>query len=98
MEELIQEIGIEEENKRLYVKPTNTSFSMIYREAMEVHWNEKKKYLYGATPRKWGYDEWFIQILEAAQMQGCKLVISDNTNWVNIPKDIKNKIKKVNYT
>ncbi|MCU7797061.1 MAG: hypothetical protein KZQ75_08025 [Candidatus Thiodiazotropha sp. (ex Myrtea spinifera)] len=91
MEDLIEEIGIDEE-QRLYLKPATETFPMIYREAMEVHWNNERGCLYGATPRKWGYIEWFEQIIKAASAQGCKLVISPNVSWVNVPSELQAQI------
>ena len=91
MEE-IEEIGIDVE-ERLYVKPSSSTFPLIYREAMEVNWNEKRQYLYGSKPKKWGYVEWYLQILKAASEQGCTLVLTSNTNWTNISDEITNKIK-----
>lgn len=92
MEDLIEEIGIDEE-ERLYLKPASETFPMIYREAMEVHWNSELKYLYGARPRKWGYIEWYQQIINAAAEQGCKLVFSPSVTWVNVPTELQAQIK-----
>ena len=87
----IVEIGIDIE-ERLYVKPESKSFPFIYREAMEVHWNEDKLYLYGAKPRQWNYPDWFIQILSADKHQGCELKLAENCRWVNVSKDVKGQI------
>ncbi|MBT1445691.1 hypothetical protein KJI95_14345 [Shewanella sp. JM162201] len=91
MEDRIEEIGIDEE-ERLYVKPSNATFPMIYREAMEVHWNSERCYLYGAKPRKWGYLEWFQQIIRAASEQGCKLKVTQSVSWVNVPGELQKQI------
>lgn len=91
MEDLIEEIGIDEE-QRLYLKPATETFPMIYREAMEVHWNSERGYLYGAKPRKWGYIEWYQQIIKAAMEQGCKLVVSPGVSWVNVPGELQAQI------
>jgi len=91
MEDIIQEIGIDTE-ERLYVKPSHETFPMIYREAMEVHWSSEHCYLYGAKSRKWGYLEWFQQIIRAASEQGCKLVVPQNVSWVNVPGDLQKQI------
>ena len=87
----IIEIGIDSE-ERLYVKPETKSFPYIYREAMEVHWNKDKLYLYGAKPRQWNYLNWFVQILNAAKQQGCELKLGDNCRWANVSKDLKGQI------
>ncbi|WP_136678471.1 hypothetical protein [Neptunomonas sp. XY-337] len=91
MDDLIEEIGIDKE-ERLYVKPYNESFPFIYREGMEVHWNEEFGYLYGAKPRKWSYLEWFNQIISAASQQGCMLLVSPSVIWVNVPAALQQKI------
>ena len=91
MEDRIEEIGIDEE-ERLYVKPSNATFPMIYREAMEVHWNSERCCLYGAKPRKWGYLEWFQQIIRAASEQGCQLTVPSNVSWVNISSELQQQI------
>lgn len=91
MEDRIEEIGIDEED-RLYVKPSNATFPMIYREAMEVHWNSEHCYLYGAKPRKWGYLEWFQQIIRAASEQGYQLTVPSNVSWVNISGELQQQI------
>lgn len=87
----IIEIGIDSE-ERLYVKPESKSFPYIYREAMEVHWDEEKLYLYGAKPRKWTYLDWFLQIHNAAKQQGYELTLTENCRWANISTDIKGQI------
>ena len=91
MENLTEEIGIDKE-ERLYLKPATETFPMIYREAMEVHWDSERGYLYGAKPRKWGYIEWYQQIIKAAAEQGCKLVFSPNVSWVNVPGELQAQI------
>ncbi|NKF50279.1 hypothetical protein G3R49_06790 [Shewanella sp. WXL01] len=65
---------------------------MIYREAMEVHWNSERGYLYATKPRKWGYVEWYHQIIKAAAEQGCKLVFSPSVSWVNVSTELQTQI------
>ena len=91
MEDSIEEIGIDDKN-RLYLKPSSAAFPMIYREALEVHWNEELKYLYGAEPRKWNHFDWYQHILSAASIQGCRLRISPTVSWVNISSDLQAQI------
>ena len=91
MEDRVIEIGIDEEG-RLYVKPSKATFPMIYREAMDVHWNSEQSYLYGAKPRKWDYLQWFQQIIKAASEQGCELIVSPNVTWVNISGELQQQI------
>lgn len=92
MNDEIVEIGIDDEG-RLYLKPSIASFPMIYREAMEVRWNNEYGYLYGGVLRKWSYLDWYHQILQAAQEQGCKLYLSSGVSWINVPKELQAQIQ-----
>ena len=92
----IIEIGIDS-SERLYVKPETKSFPFIYREAMEVHWNEDKLYLYGAKPRQWQYEDWYVRILGATEQQGCELKLDEECIWFGISAEIKNKILEKSY-
>ncbi len=47
----IIEVGIDK-NERLFIRPKNEHFSLIYRTATEVHWDEKKIFLYSPKPRE----------------------------------------------
>lgn len=90
----ISEIGIDGEG-RLYVAPETKAFPYIYREAMEIHWDETGHYLFApplpraqlATP-VW----WFQRILSAAKEQSCELCFSSNTKWNNVPAELQSKI------
>jgi hypothetical protein len=73
---------------RLLITPNAARFPYIYREAMEVHWEESCGYLFSPKPREWSYLDWFRQILEAARTQGCVLRVADDTRWLNIPVDL----------
>jgi len=91
MKDAIAEIGINEKGQ-LYVKPSKKAFPLMYREAMEVHWNSEQSYLYGPKPREWSYLEWFQQIFKAALEQGCELRVSSQTSWVNVPGELQQQI------
>jgi integron cassette Hfx-like protein len=70
---------------RLCVVPKANSFPLIYRAAMEVHWDEKGKYLYSPPRREWTYVRWFQQIIAAVKGEyGCALVITSETVWKNV--------------
>lgn len=90
----ILQIGIDE-NGRLFIVPKTQSFPYIYREAMEVHWDSEGKFLYSPKPREWSYIEWYTQILKAVKEQSCLLLITENTQWINILEELKNEI--INY-
>jgi len=90
----ILEIGIDE-NGRLFIKPEKNKFTLIYRSATEVHWDENKDFLYSPKPREWTYLDWYRHIVSAIEIEyGCKLIIRPNTKWISIPEDLKQEIKK----
>ena len=70
--------------KRLRVYPASTEFLYIYREAMEVHWDQEGRFLYSPPPRKWTYADWFAHILKAALEQSVALHLRADTEWVNV--------------
>ena len=80
----ILEIG-----KGIYLKPASLKFPYMYREAMEVHWDEQGHYLYSPKPTKWTYLDWYKQIQAAAKEQSGNLLITKETAWVNISKELK---------
>jgi hypothetical protein len=83
------EVGIDQSEK-LYIKPGKERFPLIYRTASEVHWDEKKACLYSPKPREWTYLDWYKHILKVVEQEcNCKLVMTDNTNWVNVPDSLK---------
>ena len=90
----ITEVGIDEKG-RLYIMPLKLKFPFIYREAMEIHWDDSANYLYAPPPLRsqlatpsW----WFFQIISAAKEQSCELQLEPNTKWNNVPPDIKKEI------
>ena len=50
--DVILEIGINSE-EQLYIKPSTAKFPYMFREALEVHWNQEGLFLYSPKPRKW---------------------------------------------
>ena len=79
----IIKIGIDDEGK-LFVIPKNEKFLYIYREGMEIYWNDENHYLYSPIPKEWSYLDWFKQIIKAVEQQGCILKIVNDTIWINI--------------
>lgn len=93
VEDMIAEIGIDDE-ERLYVRPTSTSFPHIYRAAMEVGWDDKTGRLFSPKPRKWTYVDWFSQIIAAASDEyGTRLNVVAGTVFVNIPDTLRTEIQ-----
>jgi hypothetical protein len=90
----IKRIEIDEDG-RLHIYPLKSKFPMIYRTATEVHWNPERKSLYSPTPREWTYFEWYKHIVNVVEEGGLySFQITEVTQWINIPDDLKNEIKK----
>lgn len=88
MQDQVTEIGIDEQ-ERLYIIPASVKFPYIYREAMEVNWDEERGCLYSPKPKEWSYVKWYKQIISALHQQDCNLLISNKTTWINIPEQLK---------
>ncbi|MCX7061090.1 MAG: hypothetical protein NTZ11_09405 [Gammaproteobacteria bacterium] len=89
--DVISEIGIDGEG-RLYVRPSKQSFPYIYREAMEVRWQENNGTLYAPAPREWSHARWFMQIHMAAKEQGCVMSLTPETEWRSVPESTRKEI------
>jgi hypothetical protein len=90
--EKIIEIGIDDKG-RLFVKPQTKQFEFIYRDASGINWDNKGMVLYSPKPTEWTYFDWFRQIILATKGEyGCELKVSNETNWTNIPDELKNQI------
>lgn len=88
----IIEVGIDRD-ERLFIRPKNERFTLIYRTATEVHWDEKELFLYSPKPREWSYFDWFRHIIDVADKEcNCKLVLTQRTIWRNIENDLKKQI------
>lgn len=92
--DIIEEIGIDVD-QRLYIKPSTEKFTMVYRTATEVHWNQEKQYLYSAIPREWSYLDWYRHIIDVIKNECfCSLSITDKTIWTRVPVTLKKEILK----
>lgn len=86
------EVGIDK-NERLFIRPKNERFNLIYRTATEVHWDEKELFLYSPKPREWSYFEWYRHIIDVADKEcNCKLFLTHRTTWTNIEYELKKQI------
>ncbi len=91
----IKEVKIDDEG-RLRIYPETERFTLIYRTATEAHWDDEGLFLYSPNPREWSYLDWFEHIIRIARDETyCKLILTENTQWVNIPIDIKKQIRIV---
>ena len=88
----ILEIGIDDK-ERLFIKPGRERFTLIYRTATEVHWDNNGLFLYSPKPREWTYFDWFRQITGVTETEcSCKLILTDETKWTNISDELQRKI------
>ncbi|TRZ42440.1 hypothetical protein [Robertkochia solimangrovi] len=90
-------ISVEIDNTgRLYIQPEKSNFSLVSRTATGVHWDKDKLTLYAQRPREWTYLEWFIHIVSVIKTE-CftELELTETTEWVNIPDELKHEIRKV---
>ncbi|MFC4528917.1 hypothetical protein ISN76_20285 [Dyella halodurans] len=83
MQDGIAKIEIDADG-RLHVVPASCNFPLIYREAMDVHWDGERRSLHSPQPREWPYFRWLQQIIAAAREQGVSLHLSESTEWLNI--------------
>ena len=87
-----------DDSGRLLIKPDTEKFTMIYRSASEVHWDNNKDCLYSPKPREWSYLDWYKHIVTLIETDcNCRLLISESTKWINITEDLKTKIKEFKY-
>ncbi|MBC5864664.1 hypothetical protein [Flavobacterium turcicum] len=89
----IIEIGIDN-IERLYIKPEKVKFTLIYRTATEVHWDNENHFLYSPKPKNWTYVDWYKHIIIVAEDCNCKLIITEKTKWENISEKLKTEICK----
>ncbi len=87
----ILEVFIDKET-RLCLRVEKEGFPYIYREAAGVNWNQEGRYLYSTPPLDWTYLDWYRHIYDLAYQYGCKLILSSNTKWTNIPNELKEDI------
>ncbi len=92
-------IKVEIDNSgKLHLKPELTKFTLIYRTATEIHWDIEKQTLYSPKPREWSYLDWFKNILTIVKNEfSCCLYLTEGTEWVNIPNDLKKEITKAQH-
>ena len=87
MEDIV-EIGIDNK-EQLYIKPSTSSFPMIYRETAGVNWDQARKVVFGQPNREWGYPKWFTHICNLVSQAGCQLQLTETTKWVNVSNEIR---------
>jgi hypothetical protein len=91
----IEMVGVDA-NGSLWIKPATSTFPFIYRAAMEVHWDEKRRCLYAPAPRDWSYLRWFGQIVDAVRSEyHTELRIAPTTSWDNVDRNLQLEISKL---
>jgi len=94
--DIISEIKIDSQ-ERLCIKPKEEKFTLIYRTATEVHWDNKDNFLYSSKPKDWTYLDWYKHIINVVETEcNCKLKLSNETVWKNVEEELKTEI--VNFT
>lgn len=90
----IVEIGIDK-NQRLYIRPKKERFTLIYRTATEVHWDDKELILYSPKPREWSYYDWYRHIINVTDKEcNSNLILTQRTIFTNIDSGLKIQITK----
>jgi hypothetical protein len=88
----IKEIKIDDSG-RLCIFPEMEKFTLIYRTATEVHWDNQRMFLFSPKPREWSYFDWFKHIIDVARSECyCDLSITKATIWTNIPSSLRQQI------
>lgn len=90
----IEAVGIDQDG-RLWIKPKSALFPYIYREAIDVNWDEQTRQLLSPKPKEWSYIDWFKQIKGAGRLQGVELFIGRETVWSNIDDDLRHNISGI---
>ncbi|RVU02384.1 hypothetical protein EOD41_00130 [Mucilaginibacter limnophilus] len=92
----IEAIGINEQGQ-LYVKPCKKQFTLIWRSATQVHWNDTGSYLYSPKPTEWSYMDWYKHIVTViADEYNCKLLVVNDTLWYSVDNELKGQIINFN--
>ena len=93
----IEEITIDAAG-RLLVRPvlkTGTDFAFIYRAAVGVNWDPRSASLVAPKPKEWSYIDWFRNIIAAVRSEyGDQLTLSSETEWSNVPSDLRQQIER----
>ena len=91
----ITEVGIDKLG-RLYIKPKEEKFTLIYRTAIEVHWDNEEYFLYSPKPKDWSYLNWYQHIIKVIETEcNCRLNLTKDTVWKNINEELKTEICKM---
>ncbi len=88
----IKEIKIDDSG-RLCIFPEQKKFTMIYRTATEVHWDNQGMFLYSPKPRERSYFDWYNHIMDVVKNECyCELSLTKETEFTNIPVSLQQQI------
>jgi len=92
-EEIIQ-IGIDDEN-RLFLKTKEKTFSMIYRLAKGINWDNDRKRLISTPIKEWSKYRWYLHILNTIYKEcNLELITTRKTEYINLDRKSKNQIRQ----
>lgn len=78
---------------RLCIQPAKEKFTMVYRSAAEVHWDNTSDFLFSPRPREWSYLDWYKHIVSLVIVDyNCRLLITNETDWLSVPAELKENI------
>ncbi|MBS0416308.1 MAG: hypothetical protein JSR66_01255 [Proteobacteria bacterium] len=97
----IEEIGLDDQGY-LFVRPlaaTANEFAYIWRAAMGIRWNTRRRVLHGYEPARWVAINLYQQIIAAADGEyGVRLQVIPSTIWSRIPADLRQLIEAGDLT
>ena len=92
----IEEIGLDDQGY-LFVRPFAASadeFTHIYRTAMGIRWNSRRRALHAYEPARWVVTDLYKQIIAAVCSEyGVQLKVTPGTLWSRIPADVRKSIE-----
>jgi hypothetical protein len=92
-EELTQ-IGLNDKNQ-LFLKPKNKSFSMIYRLAKGINWDNLENTLHSMPIDEWSKYKWYLHILNTIYKEcGIELIPTKKTEYINLDRKSQNQIQQ----
>lgn len=93
-QEEISQIGIDEQN-RLFLKTKERSFSMIYRLAKGINWDNELKRLITSPIKEWSKYKWYLHILNTIYNEcNIELIPTRKTEYINLDRKSINQIKQ----
>lgn len=93
-QEEITDIGIDEKSQ-LFVKPRTRKFSMVYRLAKGINWDQSQHTLHSTPIKDWSNYKWYLHILNTIYIDcGVELIPTKNTEYINLDRKSVNQIKQ----